>query len=430
MLRYNQFQTNITETDKKLQPRPPWQGSTLSNRFKRLIAPLAVLAMAWVMGFTPGLHAQSLDDVVTNLLGSTNDDVCVKLESAGARPTGALGAFCSQSGGGDFSTSGGGGSSPQTAPGIVQERLEAARSEQESVSQTSGKAVSELAPGWNLFLSGEYEKLDRDVTNFEDGYDSDVLRFTVGSDYRMSDKATAGMAITYTTHDGDLDAGGDFENQAYSFILFGSYQPNEKMFLQGTAGYGYREYDRTRTVSVVLTDVNPIGPGSARGEYEGSEFSTGLLLGYDHTAGGFTIGPRLGLDWIYTQFDGYTEQGDTGLELVFEDTDETSLQSRLGVAASLAVTTGIGVLLPQVSVDWVHEFANDQRRQGFSFSDDAVGVAFSFQDEAPDRDFFEWAVGVSAVLPNGWLPFAQFRGLTGHDYLDSYAGTVGLRIEL
>ncbi len=380
---------------------------------------------------TSTTNAQSLDDAIADLLDNRDSDVCFKLESAGALLGGALGAFCSQSGGGDPVSSGGAAGAPQTAPGIVQERLQAARGDQEQASQAGNSTVSELGAGWSLFVSAEYENLDRDVTTFEDGYDSDIGRFTVGSDYRLSSAVTTGLALTYATHEGDFDGGGDFENDSYGLTLFASYLPSDKMFLQGTMGYASKSFDRTRLVSASLTDTaNPLGPGSVNGDYDGSEFSTGLLWGYDHTTGNLTIGPRLGLGWIYTQFDDYTETGDTGLELVFDDTDETSLQSRLGLAASIALGTGFGVLIPQVSADWVHEFANDQRTEAFSFADDAAGIAFAYQDEDPDRDFFEYAVGLSAVLPNGWLPYAQFRAIAGHEYLDSYVGVVGLRIEL
>ena len=282
-----------------------------------------------------------------------------------------------------------------------------------------------------MFLSAEGETLDRDVTAFEDGYDSDIWRVTVGTDYQLSAKGTIGLALTHSNHEGDFAGGGDFDNNSYGFIAFASFVPHEKMFVQAIVGYAWEEYERNRSVSASIT--SPGGgialDGLVKGTFDGNKFSTGFLVGYDHTAGSLTIGPRFGLDWKFIEFDGYTEKGNTGLELVFDSTDETSFQSRVGFASSLAVGTSIGVIVPQLSADWVHEFADPQRTLAFSFAQDTAGVKFVYEDEEPDNDFLEIALGVSAILPNGWLPFVQVRTIVGHDFLDSYVGSAGLRIE-
>ncbi len=60
---------------------------------------------------------------------------------------------------------------------------------------------------WGL---GEYESLNRDVTTFEDGYDSDIWRLTTGVDYQFTEQIVAGLAFDYYNHNGDFDNGGDF----------------------------------------------------------------------------------------------------------------------------------------------------------------------------------------------------------------------------
>jgi outer membrane autotransporter protein len=400
-----------------------------------MVTAVMILLVPLGLVFTQPLNAQPLNNVVEDLLEFDVDNIlCGKLLSAGVAPTGSLAAYCSQVGSGSTSTSGGGAASPQTSPGIIQDRLQALREDQGEMSGTEDAAISELAPGWSVFFSAEGEKLDRDVTTFEDGYDSDIGRLTIGTDFQLTDKATLGVAATYSNHQGNFDGGGDFDNNAYGLIAFASLAPHEKIFVQATMGYAFKEYDRTRSVSASITDPipapgNPIS-GSARGDYNGSELSMGVLMGYDHVIGSMTIGPRLGVDWIYNEFDSYTEQGGSGLDLVFDESDQTSLQSRVGLAGTMAISTGFGVIVPQVNADWVHEFANAQRTLAFSFADDTNRVGFAFQNESPDRDFFELAVGISAVLPNGWLPFVQFRTIAEHEFLESYVGTAGLRIEL
>lgn len=371
------------------------------------------------LAFVQPAGARSLDDEIKFLL----QNGCANLTGT---PTGALAVVCGAGGAG--TSAGGGASTPQTAPSIVQERLQAAKGEKTETAEAEAEAVSELAPGINVFFSAEYEALDRDVTAFEDGYDSDIVRLTGGVDHQFTEKTIAGLAISYYNHDGDFDSGGDFDNDSYGLTAFASFLPLEQTFVQATVGYAFKKYDRTRMAFFNMGGTTTRGP--AQGDYDAKEYSAGILAGYDHAMGNVTIGPRVGLDWIYNDFDGYSESGTTGLELVFYDADETSLQGRLGVTGSMAVNTNFGVVSPQVNVDWVHEFKDDQRTESFSFVDDSSRIVFQYQDEKPDRNFFEVAVGVSAVLPNGWLPYAQFRTIVGHDYLDSYVGAVGFRKEL
>ncbi|MBL4902142.1 MAG: autotransporter outer membrane beta-barrel domain-containing protein [Desulfocapsa sp.] len=379
--------------------------------------------LAGLSGNQPG-HAQSLDKELESLLGGRCEGL--KVEGLPA-PGGELDTLCEGGTGGSGvgNSAGGGSSTPQGAPGIVQERLKTARGE-EDVDATG--ASTEFAPGLSLFFSGEYESLDRDVTDFENGYDSDIGRLTAGADYQVTDTFLAGLAVTYDKHDGDFTGGGDFNNDSYGFTAFASFTPLRDLFVQATAGYAAKNYDRTRIAS--FTNDNGSVKGPAQGEYDGDEFSAGIMAGYDYTIGSFTIGPRLGLDVINTDFDSYTETGSTGIELVFDDADETSLQSRLGITGSMAFSTSFGVLIPQFSGDWVYEFEDDQRTESFSFAQDINKVSFQYQDEEPDREFFELAAGVSAILPNGWMPYAQFRTIVGHEFLDSYVGTLGIRIEL
>ena len=396
-------------------------GTLIKNR---MVLPIAVFVLLVLLFFIQPAEAEPLDLVIENLI----DNNCTILQGAGGTPEpgGELDNVCAATGGSGNTSTGGGAGTPTTAPSILQKRMEGQGKDQAEAMGTD--TVSELVPGWSVFLSAEAESLDRDVTLFEDGYDSSIWRLTLGTDYQLTEKSIVGLALTTTRQDGNFTGGGDFETGSYGFIAFASYSPSENGFVQLSIGYSLKDYDRTRDVSVVSGGVT-VEDGSVTADFDGSELSTGILIGYDYTVGRLTIGPRIGLDWVYTEIDGYTEQGSTGLELVFDDADETSFQSRVGFTGSMAFSTGFGVLIPQFSADWVHEFADDQRDLVFSFKGDTSSVDFSYEDEEPDSNFFELALGLSAVLPNGWLPFIQARAIVGHDFLDSYSGSLGIRKE-
>ena len=84
--------------------------------------------------------------------------------------------------------------------------------------------------------------------------------------------------------------------------------------------------------------------------------------------------------------------------------------------------------VPQASLTWKHEFENDPRDIAVSFVGDTRGTRFSYQTEAPDRDWGEINVGVGAVSPRGIQLFGNFRTLAGSKYFDSRAVTIGLRL--
>jgi uncharacterized protein YhjY with autotransporter beta-barrel domain len=387
----------------------------------RRVPVLPVLLLSGILCTAPA-GARSLDKEVEFILLTQQ---CNQI-----MPTGNLANICSALSGGGGTSGGGNAAASVTSPGIIQERLLAARGENEDTANGTTQTVA-LSSGMNIFFAGEYESQDRDITAFEDGFDSDIGRFTVGGDYRFTDKLVAGAALTYYNQTGDFDGGGDFDNDSYGVTGFASLQPIDQAFIQATVGYAAKDYDRTRIATFVQNGiaVTPTVPGAVNGDYDGDELSAGLLAGYDFSFGSLTIGPRVGLDYIKTDFDGYSETGSTGLELVFAGADKTSVQSRVGIAASQAISTGFGVLLPQASVNWVHEFEDDQRSEAFSFVEDGSKTTFFYDTEGPDKDFFEFSVGVAAVLPNGWLPYAQFRTTVDHDYLDSAVAAVGLRKE-
>ena len=147
-------------------------------------------------------------------------------------------------------------------------------------------------------------------------------------------------------------------------------------------------------------------------------------------ASNFTIGPRIGLNYIATQINDYREHGQTGLELRYSGQDTSSLQSSLGAVATAAMSTQFGVLLPQVSASWVHDYAVGGRNVDASFVDATGPSKFSFEREEQAPNYAIIGVGVSALLPNKLQPFVNFKTIQGNEYLVSYGGTAGLRVGL
>lgn len=402
----------------------------------------ATASAVFCLAFIQPAFAQTLDEAIVGLL----DNDCEGLGRGDNGPQSFYGpnlnAICEfDSGPGGDSSAGGNTASLQgaeisiTQDRALRERLERARAEEEEEDRKTGGGASadasfDLGNGFGVFLSGNYEYLDKDEDEFEDGFDADLYGGTVGADYTISDLLIAGVAFNYNHQDGDFDGGGDFDIDSYGPILYASVLPAPGLFADVVFGYTRKDFDTTRLVSY-SEDGTPVSSGPTSSDTEGDEFSVQALVGYDYPIENFTIGPRVGVNYRDLTINGFTEKGDTGLELGYKSQNVTSLQSTVGLFASLAISTAFGVLVPQATASWVHEFEDDQRSIEVQFAEDerADPLLFTFNNADPDRDWGEIGVGVVAVLPNGISPFANFETIVFNDEFNSYAASVGVRFE-
>ena len=289
-----------------------------------------------------------------------------------------------------------------------------------------------LLPGLGLFASGLIEGLDRDVTTFQEGYDSTIFGFTAGGDYYFTDKLVAGLAFTYTDLNADFTGGGDFHAKSYEPTLFASFLPTQETFIQVVGAYTRNSFTVNRLASYLQANGTPITMGTASSDSYGNVWSLAALAGYDLAIRNVTLGPRLGLNWSNVQLQEYAETGTTGLELAYNEQWVNSLQSVVGLYASAAYSTTVAVFVPQVTADYIHEFANSQRLVEAQFVQDlrANPTRFNFQNETPVRNFFNLSIGLSAIFPHGIQPYANFRAMVGNEQFNNYAGILGLRLEI
>ncbi len=370
------------------------------------------------------LAATTLDQAIANQL----DLQCQNLTGGGAVP--GLGpnltALCNDIPSGPGGSAGGGTGSAQSLGATVENR----RLDRLEGESTGNQATINLPSGLGLFVSGNFEALNRDRTTFGDGFDSTVLGATVGADYRFNNMFLAGGAFNYTNRDGDFDGGGNFDTDSYGFLAYGSVMPIPAMFVDVSLGYSRHNYDVKRQVQYVTLGGTPFG-GNARSDSDGNEFQIQALTGYDHIIGNITVGPRVGVNYSRNSIGDYKESGGGGIGLEFDDQTVKSLQTTIGLQGTMAINTSYGVWVPQATADYIHEFENDQRSIDVQFIEDnrANPTKFSFNNDKPDRNFFTLGMGTVLVLPNGIQPFVNFKALVGHSQFDNYAGTIGVRIE-
>ena len=323
----------------------------------------------------------------------------------------------------------------------ISERLEELRQEREE-EQTSGSIQD--AARWGFFVSGRGTSWDRDETTEERGSDGDVYGVQLGLDYRFTEQLLVGVLFGYESADSEFDGDapgvnfippaddGDTESDSYLLALYGSYSLNDNVYIDASIGYGLSEYDiKRKAVFQESGRAVPQTNAVTSAEPDGGELLVSLGVGYDTSIEALSLGAYVRGDYVRTWIESYRESDDTlsGLAMSFDRQTRDSLTSVLGGRGSYAASMSWGVLIPQLRVQYVHEFDDDAQDAKARYLLDPGGAQYRFSGSDPDEDYFELAVGLSAVLPGGWQPYAEFETLLGYDDLDRYTWVVGIRGE-
>lgn len=296
---------------------------------------------------------------------------------------------------------------------------------------------------WGVFANGSFATGDRDATNQEPGLDLTSWSFLLGTDYRVTDNFFIGGAFGYAATDTDVDDNAaNIDLEGFGASLFTTYIVDAFHF-DFIGSYSIGEFDTLRNINYSvpsngggLTTVNQqFGADSDVNDWL---FSVGA--GYDYALKGTLLSPYGRVSYMRSDIDGYTEQLQSsnglpgfGLALAVDDQDVTSFKTNLGLQLSHAFSTHTGIITPYVSVDWEHEFDNDARTITAEFAE--VSAAFnsfnsiSIQTEDPDRDYANFGLGVSSVLPGGTQLFLDYSTVLFHDYISLHTVVAGIRFE-
>jgi len=294
-------------------------------------------------------------------------------------------------------------------------------------------ASADAGRGLGVFASIDYEKFDQDNTRFESGFERDTLGGTIGVDYALNPSVIFGGAFNYGHEFGNYDGvGGGFDHNGYGGFLYTSLSPLPRLFVDLSVGYIWKDYGYERRAT--FNPPTPAGgrainvSGPTEGDTQGDELRLSVNSGYDFIFGNVTLGPRLGVNYRDQTIDAYRESGQTGIELAYDNQNIVSLTTNAGVYGSIAINTGLGVIVPQATAEYIHEFLNDQRSVGFRLVQDLANQKFRYQTDPPDRDYVILGVGVSMVLPDGLVAFLNFRELLGYRDRQSHAVNLGVRL--
>jgi outer membrane lipase/esterase len=296
--------------------------------------------------------------------------------------------------------------------------------------------------GW--FFESSYGFGDHDQTASEDAFDFDSLSLTTGTDYNLG-SAVLGISVGLDRYKADFDSavlvsGGNVEVEGISGSLFGAWF-GSSWTVNGIATYGSLESEMTRRVLYI--SVNPactLGCGADRavtGSPDGSYIALGLSVGYEFSVGDWAISPSLSASYRDVDIDGHTETdslANGGLALRYDDQSIASKRSIAALSFSRPISRTFGVLVPNLRIEWHHEFEDDARALQVKYAADTTATScagsvscFTLLTDELDADFAVASVGLSAVFAQRIQAYIFYEALLGVENLSGNSIALGLR---
>jgi len=373
----------------------------------------------------------------------------------GAPTSGALAARCGQTPGGLGNLSGDSESSMNPTQGMSrnQSPLAAAQSHSRDARERDADAAAgddaaarvDVGP-FSLMAHVIGSSFERSVANdLERAYEGDERALEFGFDYRASPKVVLGLLAGAGRTDYDFvaeNAGVNFTPQANaggadidSWYLtgFASFSLGSSGYLELAAGYDANSQElRRNPVFQESTRAIPQVDGLLVADVDGSTTWSSVNGGVDFGGGTFTAGLYAGVTWGKSELDPYTERDTnaSGLAMSFSSTERDSLLGHAGLRMAYTFNMAHGVVVPQLRVEYQHEFEDDITSVATSFVLDPDATSFVLNGAERDASAIEVGFGISAVFANGWQPFLNVDVLTGSEDLDRTRVTLGVRVEL
>lgn len=296
-----------------------------------------------------------------------------------------------------------------------------------------------------LFLNGTYATGDKDATRLEPGFDFDSWGVIGGADYRFTDNLFLGLALGYSWTDADIDNdAGDVDNDGWAISAYGTYYVNN-FYFNAIGTYANKDYNINRNLIYTVEAVSPdTGTTTVvqrfKADPDSDEYSFSIGGGYDFNFKKFTLSPYARLDYLNIKINAYAEKQAIpntdpgfGLALAVDQQRIKSFTSNLGGQVYRDFGAGKSVLTPYLRAEWVHEFDNDSRNIKASFINvpfGTTGNTIIIPTDDPDRDFFNFGLGLSATFPRGIMAFADWQTILGLSDVTLNQITLGLRFEL
>lgn len=276
---------------------------------------------------------------------------------------------------------------------------------------------------------------DRDNSVGQTGFKIDTHQANLIIDYPFTRDVVGGFSFGYlnTERKMGLDSG-SLSSDSYRFAPFLSYSPAPNSYITAMGGYALVNFDSTRNVSPVNNTANfvennvpmtrdvTLSFSDATAKYDADQFFASLGGGYTHSMGAWSLRGYGRADYSNTHIAGFQENGafagDVSYTNKISGQSILSVTSTLGAELSYAFSSSMlpAVVIPNLHVEWVHEFKNSARQTQTTFNATKVGAysVSSLQSIAvagPERNWGNIGAGVQLLFPHAIVGFLNYETL-------------------
>ncbi|WP_417844993.1 autotransporter domain-containing protein [Thalassospira sp.] len=248
----------------------------------------------------------------------------------------------------------------------------------------------------------------------QDGFSSKSFGLTTGFDHFVTPDLLAGAAVSWLRSwtDGSNDSSGSSNRiDSYQMTLYGSWR-QDRLTVDGQVGAGWNHFDQKRQIDFLGS--------TASADYDGQQYSASSRVGYDFALGdSTTVTPFAGLRWIHARNEAYDETGAGSANNSVDSLNTDSVTHEIGAKAAWQFETGLGMVSPEVSAAWVHDYTSS----AIDTTGRIGGTAFSVQNERLPSDGARIGVAVGLDTLEGARLRVEYDGELRSGY-QSQTGTV------
>jgi outer membrane autotransporter protein len=266
------------------------------------------------------------------------------------------------------------------------------------------------------------------------GFGSDQWGATGGFDYRFGREMVAGVSLGYGESNVSFRPGaqGGFDADALNASVYSTVYAGG-VYIDAIFNYVDTDYDISRRI--LFSESSGLLDRDARSSVSGRTLTAGLSAGYDFVLGPFTLAPVIGYFYVDGDLESFRERGAGGLNLQYEERDFRSSVGSLGVRASYAWRTPVGVFIPQVRATYIREFDDDVEIFRARFvNDPSAGTASElppsvFNGGSVDTSYFKFAAGMSAQFKYDVAAYVEYQRLQSFQFVSFDDLTFGIRMQ-
>ncbi len=264
------------------------------------------------------------------------------------------------------------------APG--QSMLKQLNDDPYSLAQDSEQATEQanISDGKLHFFASPFGQFgDIDSSDARTGYSYDAYGAIIGVDYNCIPNMSLGLSLGYINTDIGLDnSAGDSNVDTLRFGPYLTYT-NGNWNVDASITGGFHWVDGRRNTIM----------GTAESDYNSYDFTIYGAASYDMQLDKVTLSPTFSLTYVHQMTDDYAESGAGTANLTVEDMQTDSLQSLLGVHASMPVMLGNLALTPEAWIGWKYEWLDRDVDINSAFSAN-VTSPFTTTSEGTSRSQF------------------------------------------